>query len=284
MSKLRNRLLSLAAGWSLGAAAIAVLAPAPSALAQMTPEETLKTLKAPEGLEISLFATEPGLVNPTDIDIDSRGRIWVLEAADYRRFKTRPEGDRIMILEDTDGDGKADQYKVFYQDPSLFAPLGICVLGNKVYVAQSPNVLVFDIDESGDKAKGPPKVLFTGFTGENHDHGVHAGIFGPDGRYYFNGGNESTHALVTTADKTPVVDSLGSEIGAKGKMYRGKERQKGQIGYQDGMAFRCDLDGKNFETLGWNFRNNYELTVDSFGTVWQSDNDDDGNRASASTT
>jgi putative membrane-bound dehydrogenase-like protein len=278
MSKLRNRLLSLAAGWSLGAAALAVLAPAPAARAQMTPEETLKTLKAPDGLEVSLFASEPGLVNPTDMDIDSRGRIWVLEAADYRRFKTRPEGDRIMILEDTDGDGKADKYKVFYQDPSLFAPLGICVLGNKVYVAQSPNVLVFDIDETGDHAKGPPKVLFTGFTGVNHDHGVHAGVFGPDGRYYFNGGNESTHDLITYADKTPVVDSLGSEIGAKAKQYRGKPRVKGQIGYTDGMAFRCDLDGKNFETLGWNFRNNYELTVDSFGTVWQSDNDDDGNQ------
>jgi putative membrane-bound dehydrogenase-like protein len=278
MSKLRNRLLSLAAGWSLGAAALAVLAPAPAARAQMTPEETLKTLTAPDGLEVSLFASEPGLVNPTDMDIDSRGRIWVLEAADYRRFKTRPEGDRIMILEDTDGDGKADKYKVFYQDPSLFAPLGICVLGNKVYVAQSPNVLVFDIDETGDHAKGPPKVLFTGFTGVNHDHGVHAGVFGPDGRYYFNGGNESTHDLITYADKTPVVDSLGSEIGAKAKQYRGKPRVKGQIGYTDGMAFRCDLDGKNFETLGWNFRNNYELTVDSFGTVWQSDNDDDGNQ------
>jgi putative membrane-bound dehydrogenase-like protein len=278
MSKLRNRLLTLAAGWSLGAAALAVLAPAPAARAQMTPEETLKTLKAPDGLEVSLFASEPGLVNPTDMDIDSRGRIWVLEAADYRRFKTRPEGDRIMILEDTDGDGKADKYKVFYQDPSLFAPLGICVLGNKVYVAQSPNVLVFDIDETGDHAKGPPKVLFTGFTGVNHDHGVHAGVFGPDGRYYFNGGNESTHDLITYADKTPVVDSLGSEIGAKAKQYRGKPRVKGQIGYTDGMAFRCDLDGKNFETLGWNFRNNYELTVDSFGTVWQSDNDDDGNQ------
>ena len=44
------------------------------------------------------------------------------------------------------------------------------------------------------------------------------------------------------------------------------------------MAFRCELDGSNVDTLGWNFRNNWELCVDSFGTVWQSDNDDDGNR------
>ncbi len=44
------------------------------------------------------------------------------------------------------------------------------------------------------------------------------------------------------------------------------------------MVFRCDLDGSNFEVLAHNFRNNYELAVDSFGTLWQSDNDDDGNR------
>ncbi len=48
--------------------------------------------------------------------------------------------------------------------------------------------------------------------------------------------------------------------------------------YQEGMVFRCDLDGSNLETLGWNFRNNWEVTVDSFGSLWQSDNDDDGNR------
>src|SRR5205814_9277929 len=45
-----------------------------------------------------------------------------------------------------------------------------------------------------------------------------------------------------------------------------------------GMVFRCNSDGSGVETLGWNFRNNYEVAVDSYGTVWQSDNDDDGNQ------
>jgi hypothetical protein len=48
--------------------------------------------------------------------------------------------------------------------------------------------------------------------------------------------------------------------------------------YRQGLVFRCNLDGSEVETLGWNFRNNYEVTVDSFGTLWQSDNDDDGNQ------
>src|SRR5436305_264699 len=134
MSKICHRSLALAAAAALGVASL-LTAPA---RAQMKPDETVKTLKTPDGLEVTLFASEPGMVNPTDMDIDANGRVWVLEAANYRASKARPEGDRIMILEDTDGDGKADSYKVFYQDPSLFAPLGICVLGDKVYVAQSP--------------------------------------------------------------------------------------------------------------------------------------------------
>ena len=47
--------------------------------------------------------------------------------------------------------------------------------------------------------------------------------------------------------------------------------------YQQGMVFRCNLDGSRLETLGWNFRNNWMVVPDSFGTLWQSDNDDDGN-------
>jgi putative membrane-bound dehydrogenase-like protein len=273
----RRKLIARLAGAT--AVAAAALLAAPTAHAQKAADETLASLKVPEGMEITLWAAEPALVNPTNMDIDSRGRVWVLEGANYRRFNTRPEGDRIVILEDTDGDGKADSQKVFWQDKSLQSPLGIAVLGNRVIVSQSPNVLEFEIDESGDKPKGPPKVILTGFGGVNHDHGVHAGVFGPDGRYYFNAGNDGMNGHVKYADGTPVVDSLGSELGSKATKFRGGEKPKGRIGYTDGHAFRCDPDFKNFETLGFNFRNNYELTVDSFGTVWQSDNDDDGNQS-----
>jgi len=64
----------------------------------------------------------------------------------------------------------------------------------------------------------------------------------------------------------PVIDVDGNEVNNHGKPYR------------MGMVFRCNLDGSEVETLAWNFRNNYEVAVDSFGTLWQSDNDDDGNR------
>ncbi|HIL24121.1 MAG TPA: dehydrogenase, partial [Verrucomicrobia bacterium] len=64
----------------------------------------------------------------------------------------------------------------------------------------------------------------------------------------------------------PVIDLAGNVVTANRKPY------------QEGMVFRCKLDGSEVETLGWNFRNNWMVTVDSFGTIWQSDNDDDGNR------
>lgn len=248
-------------------------------LGQESPDETVKSLKVAPGLEVTVWATEPGIVKPTNIDIDERGRIWVAEGANYRGSKTRPEGDRIMILEDTQHTGKCDSYKVFVQDKRLFSPLGVCKLGNKLYVAQSPDVFVYTIDESGDKPVGEPQILFTGFGGVNHDHGVHAGIFGPDGRYYFNCGNEGDHGgLIKSADGKPVVDITGSEVGNHAKIWRGKEKPAGLPGYREGLAMSCNLDGSNLAVLAYNFRNPYELCVDSFGTVWQSDNDDDGNQ------
>jgi putative membrane-bound dehydrogenase-like protein len=242
-------------------------------------EASVKAMKVLDGCEVTAWASEPGLINPTAMDIDARGRVWVTESMNYRGSKMRPEGDRILIMEDTDADGKADSYKVFYQDKSIIGPLGICVLGDKVYVAQSPKMLVFTIDSSGDKPTGPPEVLFDGFTGVNHDHGLHSIMFGPDGRFYFNSGNDGVNgAQIKNAKGEPIVDSTGSEVGGRGKIWRGQPRGGAGMHYTNGMAFRCNPDGTGFEVLGQNFRNNYEVASDSFGTAWQSDNDDDGNQ------
>src|SRR4051812_42246223 len=151
-----------------------------------------KKLEVAEGLEVTLFASEPMLVNPCDMDIDARGRVWITEGANYRKWSNPPlhaEGDRIVILEDTDGDGIADTSKAFYQDPSINSALGICVLGNKVIVSCSPNVFVLT-DTDGDDKADKRELLFTGIKGFQHDHGVHGFVFGPDGKLYFNMGNE----------------------------------------------------------------------------------------------
>jgi len=219
-----------------------------------------------EGLEASLFACEPMMVNPCDMDVDARGRVWITEGANYRKWAsppTRPGGDRIMILEDTDGDGVADKSTVFYQGLDVNSALGICVLGNKVIVSCAPNVFVFT-DEDGDGKADKKEVLFTGIKGVQHDHAVHAFVFGPDGKLYFNFGNAGTE--LKDKDGKPIIDLEGNPANGHGKPYR------------QGMVFRCNLDGSELEVVAHNFRNNYEVCVDSFGTMWQSDNDDDGNQ------
>ncbi len=243
----------------------AIKKPRSSSKGGLPAEEALAALDVADGVEAELFASEPILLNPTNIDIDARGRVWACEVINYRgRKNSRAEGDRILILEDTDGDGKADKTKVYYQGRDVDSALGICVLGNKVIVSCSPNVLVFT-DTNGDDKPDSKEVLFSGISGAQHDHTVHAFLFGPDGKLYFNFGNVGRQLKNPKTDKV-IVDMAGNEVAANGKPYR------------QGMVFRCNLDGSELETLGHNFRNNYEVTVDSFGTLWQSDNDDDGNR------
>jgi len=227
-------------------------------------------LKVAEGLEVTLFASEPMMTNPTNMDIDAKGRVWICEGFNYRNATNlsnpyRPKGDRILIMEDTNGDGKADTSKVFYQGEDINAALGISVLGNKVIVSCSPNVFVFT-DEDGDDKADKKEILFSGLGGYQHDHAVHAFLFGPDGKLYFNFGNEGSTKEGLDKNGKPLVDDLGRSITGKDKYYK------------QGMVFRCNTDGSGLEILGHNFRNNYEVAIDAFGTLWQSDNDDDGNK------
>ena len=229
------------------------------------PENALLGIKVNENIEVTLFAAEPTLTNPTNIDVDHKGRVWVCEAFNYRPAitgnETKPEGDRILILEDSDGDGAADKRTVFYQSPELNAPLGIWVMGNQVIVSQSPYVWLLT-DTDGDDKADKKEVIFEGIGGEQHDHGMHAFVFGPDGKFYFNFGNSGG----TIADKNGqvLIDKYGKPIDTEN--------------YKQGLVFRCNTDFSEIEVLGQNFRNNYEVAIDSYGTLWQSDNDDDGNK------
>ena len=236
---------------------------------QRKPENALYGLTADEDLSVQLFASEPMVRNPSNIDVDHRGRVWVVENVNYRP-ENNPDnayqegGDMIVILEDLDGDGKADDRKVFYQDTLVDGAMGIAVLDHTVYLSSSPHILVLtDIDR--DDQADLVDTLFTGMGRKQGDHTVHAVSFGPDGRLYFNFGNAGHQML--HKDGSPVIDKMGQSINDSGDPYR------------QGMVFRCEMDGTNVETLGHNFRNNYEVCVDSYGRMWQSDNDDDGNKS-----
>lgn len=230
----------------------------------------------PEGWEITVWAKAPMFRKPTNIDFDAKGRLWVCEGWRYRSKAGRePAGDRIMVLEDTDGDGTADKSWPFHQDPNFFAPLGIGVIGNKIVVSQPPDLIVFtDVNDDGkfDPAVDKREVLLTGFGGRNHDHSLHALVAGPDGRWYFNTGNAGEHVV---KDRDGKITQSGSHYENKDKTVAGKPSHDGHV-YVGGMALRVNPDGSGLQCIGHNFRNSYELCVASTGDVFQNDNDDTG--------
>lgn len=153
---------------------------------RVTPEQVpLDIMKVPAGLEVTIWASSPMLFNPTNMDIDKDGRIWVAEGVRYRRHWNRqPEGDRIMVLEDTNGDGKADSSHVFVQEEALIAPLGVAVIDNKIVVSQPPELIVYtDVNRNLVFEPGidTRETLLEGFSGKNHDHSLHSVTVGPNG-------------------------------------------------------------------------------------------------------
>ena len=238
---------------------------------QQPADRSAAGLHAAAGLDVRLWASEPMLSNPTNMAVDERGRVWVLEGVNYRRVlrkrpDIRPEGDRIVILEDTNGDGRADKSTVFDQNPDIRTPLGIAVLGDRVIVSQSPNLTVYTKDATDRIVK--KEVLLAGWGGADHDHGLHAVVFGPDGRYYFNAGNEGFD----------VTDKSGARLRSTRPRGPAGAADFGPGQFFEGVAMSVNPDGTDLRVLAQNFRNPYELAVDSFGNIWQTDNDDDGNQ------
>lgn len=234
----------------------------------------------PDGLEITVWATTPQLYNPTNIDFDQEGRLWVTEGVKYRSHSSRrPEGDRIMVLTDSDGDGRADKSDVFAQQEDLLAPLGIAVLGNRVVVSQPPDLLLYT-DVNGDRKFDPAvdkrEPLLSGFNGRNHDHSLHSLIAGPDGQWYFNQGN--TGGMFTDkSGKTFRIGSWYSHVNGRQVVdpakIAGEKSDDGHV-WVGGFLVRMNPDGTNAAIIGHNFRNSYEQAINSYGDIFQSDNDD----------
>lgn len=167
----------------------------------LSPEEAQKKFTLPPGFEIRLFASEPEVVNPVAMTWDERGRLWVVELYEYPLgAKPGEKGrDRIKILEDTDGDGRADKVTVFADGFSLAT--GILLGHGGVFIGQAPHVLFLqDTNAPAGAGMGAfqkankQTVLLTGFGLEDRHELLNGFTWGPDGQLYM------THGVFTRAN------------------------------------------------------------------------------------
>jgi quinoprotein glucose dehydrogenase len=270
-------------------------------------EAALKRFRVPKGLKVELAAAEPLLANPVAFSIDEHGRFYVAETfrlhagvTDIRghmdwldeelavktveervAYMTRHEGkriaeytnhsDRLRLIWDSDGDGRADKASVLadgFNGVAEGIAAGVLARRGEVYFANIPNLWRFTIDDL--RSTNPPPVdalplipgrinrkskienlstgygIRVGFLG----HDLHGLRFGPDGRLYFSVGDRGAHV-------------------------RTKEGKTIEL-HETGAVFRCDPDGSNLEVFATGLRNPQELVFDQFGNLWTGDNNSDG--------
>ncbi|MEX2639269.1 MAG: PVC-type heme-binding CxxCH protein [Balneolales bacterium] len=148
------------------------------------PGHQLEMLHAAEGFEVNLFASEPMLVKPIQMNWDAEGRLWVVGSATYPQLKPGEiPNDKIYVLEDTDGDGAADKSTVFAD--GLLMPTGILPGDGGAYVANSTELIHLS-DTDGDGKADKRRVVLSGFGTADTHHLINTFKWGPEGKLYFN--------------------------------------------------------------------------------------------------
>ena len=286
MLKFTNKLLCFAflAGGSLGLSAQS------SADHEKEAAQKIKNFKMPSGFKAALWADKSQISNPMAITFDSKGRLLVTEIHRWRfgvddirhrpymllddilikssadrlamykkHYDKHPEShytdkaDRIKILEDTNGDGRADSAKVYadgFNDILDGPGLGIIERDGKVYYTNIPHLSMLE-DTNGDGVSDKRTSLQDGFgiRMSYSGHDMHGLVWGPDGKLYWS-------------------------IGDRGYSFTTKEGKKFH-GPNEGAVFRCDPDGSNVEVFYDRLRNPQELQFDDFGNLFTADNDSD---------
>ena len=181
-------------------------------LQYLSPEESLAKINVPEGYELNVFVSEvqfPDLANPVQMQVDAKGRLWVASWNTYPKWEPGKEmNDSLMILEDTDKDGKADSRKIFAH---VHNPLGFEFWGGGVIVTSGPDLLFLKDTDGDDKADVRFPILQGLGTSDTH-HAANNLIMGPDGGIYWQSGVFLVHN-----HETPWKQNLN--IGESG-MYR----------------------------------------------------------------
>lgn len=219
--------------------------PAPKYQMPFSPAESMKFITVPGDFDLQLFASEPDIVKPITFNFDARGRLWVIEAIDYPNLvlNGNPGADRISILEDTDGDGRADKKTVFADHLNLATSLAFVKRG--VVVAAAPNMLLLE-DTDGDDKADTRTVLSTGWGISDSHAGPSNLMYAPDN--YIWG----------------VVGYAGFDGVVNGKPFK----------FSQGV-YRFRPDGSDFEVMTGSTNNTWGLgfseTFDVFGSTANND-------------
>jgi putative membrane-bound dehydrogenase-like protein len=158
--------------------------------AGLSGEAAARAMTLPKGFTVRLAASEPDVVRPIAFTLDDRGRLWVAEAHTYPARAADGEGkDRILILEDTDGDGSLDKRTVFIDNLNLISGLEVGFGG--VWVGAAPYLMFIPVAEGTDRPAGPPQVLLDGWGYQDTHETLNTFSWGPDGWLY------GTHGVFT---------------------------------------------------------------------------------------
>ena len=149
----------------------------------LSPADSIKMAQVPNGYTVTLFASEPDIVNPINVTWDNRGRAYVVESVDYpNNLQSGNTGhDRIHLCEDTNGDGKADKFTLFADKLSI--PTSAVFVNGGLICTNGPD-MIFLKDTDGDDKADVRKVLFTGFNTNDTHAGVSNLRYGFDGWIY----------------------------------------------------------------------------------------------------
>lgn len=171
--------------------------------------EAAKAMTPPTGFKITLAAAEPDIIRPISFTLDSRGRLWVVEGHTYPVRAPEGQGrDKILIFEDTNGDGTLDKRKVFAENLNLISGIEVGMGG--VWLGSAPNLLFIPADFKNDKPTGPPQILLDGWGLEDTHEVLNNLRWGPDGWLY------GTHGVFTHSNvgKPGAPDSERTKINA----------------------------------------------------------------------
>ena len=155
----------------------------------LSADASLAQMTVGQGLKVEVFASEadfPELVNPVQMSFDTKGRLWVAVWKNYPQWQPKtPMDDKLLILEDTNGDGRADKRTVFAGD--LENPTGFEFWNGGVIVASQPNV-IFLKDTNGDDRYDTREILLHGFDSADSHHAINSFVFDPGGALYMQEG------------------------------------------------------------------------------------------------